>query len=68
MRKFLLLLAVLWRISVYSGDSGRIVFTAQEEPRFIHDGRWVCFKDSHGDEIFLSGSSTIVIRSIVEAK
>ena len=66
MRKFLLLLAVIWRICVYSGNSGRIVFTAHEEPRFIYEGRWVCFKDDYGDEIFLSGSSTIVIRKIVE--
>ena len=65
MRKFLLLLAVLWRIGVYSGDSG---LTAKEEPRFIHDGCWGCFKDSHGDEIFLSVSSTIVIMTIVEAE
>ena len=68
MRKFLLLLAVIWRICVYSGDSGRVVFTAREEPRFIHDGRWVCFKDSHGDEVLLSGSSTIVIRRVDDAE
>lgn len=62
MRKLAMLLALVWRISVYSGDSGRITFTAVSEPRFSHEGRWVHFIDQRGEEITVSGGSTIIIR------
>ena len=64
MKKFItvLLLAVIWKIHVYSGDRGHLMYISKEQPRFIHDGRWLHFKDENGDEIDISGSSTIVIR------
>ena len=62
MKKLAMMLALVWRISVYSGDTGRITFTAVTEPRFIHEGRWLHFVDSRGEEIEISGSSTIIIR------
>ena len=61
MKKFAMVLALIWRISVYSGDTGRITFTAIAEPHFRHEGRWVHFIDRSGEEIEISGSSTIVI-------
>lgn len=66
MKKLAMLLVLVWRISVYSGDSGRITFTAITEPHFSHEGRWLHFVDSSGEEIEISGSSTIVIRKIEE--
>lgn len=68
MRKFLLLIALVWRVSVYSGDTGRIIFTAVKEPIFIHGGRWLYFVDDEGEEITVSGSSTIIIRKCNEGK
>ena len=62
MRKILLLLAIIWRITVYSGDSGRITFTAHEEPHFIHQGRWITFRDVNNALITISGSATVIIR------
>ncbi len=62
MKKLLMLLAFVWRISVYSGDTGCITFTAATPPRFSHEGRWVHFTDSRGEEIEISGSATIIIR------
>ncbi len=62
MKKLAMMLALVWRISVYSGDTGRITFTAVTEPRFTHEGRWLHFVDSSGEEIEISGSSTIIIR------
>ena len=64
MRKFilLLLLAIIWKIYVFSGDHGRLVYTSKEQPRFDMQGRWLHFRDIDGDEIDISGSSTIVIR------
>ena len=68
MRKFIaiFLLAVIWKVYVYSGDSGRLVYTSREMPKFSHEGRWVHFKDEDGDERWISGSSTIIIREIKE--
>ena len=66
MRKLAVLLALVWRISVYSGDSGCITFTAITEPRFSHEGRWLHFIDQRGQEIEISGSSTIIIRKTEE--
>ena len=59
MKKFItvLLLAV-----IYSGDRGHLMYISKEQPRFIHDGRWLHFTTENGDEIDISGSSTIVIR------
>ena len=62
MKKLAMLLALVWRISVYSGDSGRITFTAITEPRFSPEGRWLHFIDQRGEEISISGSSTIIMR------
>ena len=62
MKKLVMLLALVWRISVYSGDTGCITFTAATPPRFSHGGLWVHFTDSSGEEIDISGSSTIIIR------
>lgn len=45
-----------------SGTTGRITFTAVTEPRFIHEVRCLHFGDSSGEEIEISGSSTIIIR------
>ena len=59
--KLAMILTVMWRISVYSGDTGRITFTAKAPPTFRHEGRWVHFIDRSGEEIEISGSSTIVI-------
>ena len=66
MKKFVMLLVIVWRISVYSGDTGRITFTAIAEPTFRHEGRWVHFIDKRGEEIEISGSSTIIIRKTEE--
>ena len=66
MKKFVMLLVIVWRISVYSGDTGRITFTAIAEPTFSHEGRWVNFIDKSGEEIEISGSSTIIIRKTEE--
>ena len=66
MKKFVMLLVIVWRISVYSGDTGRITFTAIAEPTFSHEGRWVHFIDKRGEEIEISGSSTIIIRKTEE--
>ena len=66
MKKFVMLLVIVWRISVYSGDTGRITFTAIAEPTFSHEGRWVNFIDKSGEEIKISGSSTIIIRKTEE--
>ena len=59
--KLAMILAVIWRISVYSGDTGCITFTTMFEPIFSHEGRWVHFTDRDGEGISISGSSTIVI-------
>ena len=64
MIKLAVILAVIWRISVYSGSSGRITFTATTEPHFSHEGRWVHFTDKDGEDITISGSSTIIIRKM----
>ena len=66
MKKFVMLLVIVWRISVYSGDTGRITFTAIAPPSFSHEGRWVHFIDKSGEEIEISGSSTIIIRKTEE--
>ena len=66
MKKFAMVLVLIWRISVYSGDTGRMTFTAMAEPTFSHDGRWVHFTDRCGEEIEISGSSTIIIRKTEE--
>ena len=59
--KLAMILTVMWRISVYSGDTGRITFTAKAQPIFSHGGRWVHFIDQDGEKIDISGGSTIVI-------
>lgn len=66
MKKFVMLLVIVWRISVYSGDTGRITFTAIAPSSFSHEGRWVNFIDKSGEEIEISGSSTIIIRKTEE--
>ncbi len=68
MRKLiaLLLLVIIWKIHVYSGDSGHLIYTSREMPKFTYEGRWLYFKDADGDEIYISGSSTIIIRGIKE--
>ena len=68
MKKFVtvLLLAIIWKIHVYSGDHGHLVYISREQPRFIFDGRWLHFKDENGDEIDISGSSTMIIRRTEE--
>lgn len=66
MKKLAMLLALVWRISVYSGDTGRMTFTAITEPHFSHEGRWLHFIDQRGEEIEISGSSTIIIRKTDE--
>ena len=66
MKKLLMLLVIVWRISVYSGDTGRITFTSLAKPYFSHEGRWVHFIDQRGEKIDISGISTIIIRRIEE--
>ena len=66
MKKLVMLLVIVWRISVYSGDTGCITFTVATPPRFSHEGRWVHFIDRDGEKIDISVGSTIIIRRTEE--
>lgn len=64
--KLALLLAVVWKIHIYSGDYGHLMYTAKEPPIYMYEGRWLRFIDEDGHEIRVSNGTTIMIKRMEE--